>query len=153
MNIIIRLPKETKTVAPFDRRNPGQLVMAKDGVIVLGPFPCLGKGGRSKSAKSFDWRIKGNDTPTGEYIGRIEKWNPSQTYGPNDALRLIAVSGNALEAAKLGRSGLGLHGGRSQEILWSTDGCVRDFDRHQAQIIAAMRAAGITEIPVEIVEV
>jgi hypothetical protein len=144
MNILVTLPK--------DRARYGRICVETDGETLLGPFPCLGKGGRSKGAKSSDWRVRGNDTPTGEYHGETARWEPANVYGPNPVIRLDPVDGNALEAEKLGRSGLAIHGGRDQATLWSTEGCVRVFDRDMAQIIALLNRHGLTNIEVTVKE-
>lgn len=154
MRILIKLPDEKKSKPPFDRAGYGYLLIVDDkDVPVLGPFPCLGKGGRSKQAKSANWKIIGCDTPTGRYLGTVKTdWTPVESYGPYAVIALEPLSGNALVAKEAGRSGLAIHGGRDQAILWSTEGCVRMFDRHQQQVIAAMRKHGLTEIQVEVNE-
>ncbi len=73
---------------------------------------------------------------------------------------MTAEDGNAQEAETFGRSGLGIHGGRDQTMLWSTEGCVRVFDRHMQQIIAiferaiakAPKESGVELIPVFVKE-
>lgn len=152
MRILIRLPDEHKSQPPFDRAQYGRLVLEDVGKILLGPFPCLGKGGRSKSAKSGNWKLKGNDTPTGEYIGGVKIWLPAEVYGPNASIALEPIGGNGLIAQKLGRSGFAIHGGRAQDNLWSTEGCVRVFDRHMQLILAKLDQLGITEVNVTIEE-
>lgn len=152
MRILIRLPKETKLSHPFNRANYGQLVIEDEDKVLLGPFPCLGKGGGNKRVPSSDWRKRNQDTPTGEYIGTIARWNPAETYGVYPVIKLDPIGGNALEAEKLGRSGLAIHGGRSQEILYSTQGCVRVFDRNMKEIIAKLNQLGINEINVTVEE-
>ncbi len=146
------LPDEKRSVPPFNRAEYGRLVIEDEGKILAGPFPCLGKGGRSKQAKSGNWKLKGNDTPTGEYIGEIKLWRPAEAFGPNPVIALDPIGGNALVAKELGRSGLAIHGGRDQNVLWSTEGCVRVFDRHQAIIIAKLQQLGATEVNVTIEE-
>jgi lipoprotein-anchoring transpeptidase ErfK/SrfK len=84
--------------------------------------------------------VDGN-TPTGEYqVERMEAtgdWNQS-SYGPNGALRLRPVSGNALAAEQIaGRQGLLVHGGspsangywRGGGELRATHGCLRLRDQ------------------------
>jgi hypothetical protein len=152
MRILIMLPGEHRSSPPFDRARYGRIVLEDEGRILLGPFPALGKGGRSKGARSGNWKLRGNDTPTGEYIGEIKRWHPAEVYGPNPVITLDPIAGNALKAKELGRSGLAIHGGRAQDNLWSTEGCVRVFDRHMAIIIARLKQLGITEINVTIGE-
>ena len=113
---------------------------------------CLGKGGRSKTALSGNWKLKGMDTPTGEYLGTLAAWEPAETYGPERVIKLDAVSGNALQAEKLGRSGLAIHGGRDQAILWSTEGCIRVFDRDMRRINEFMAKRKLNQIKVEVKE-
>mgnify|MGYP003658234962 CR=1 FL=1 len=153
MRIVITLPDERKRVQPFDRAQYGALmIVSDDETPVLGPVACLGKGGRSKTALSGNWKLKGMDTPTGEYQGTLAAWTPEETYGPHRVLKLDAVAGNALEAEKLGRSGLAIHGGRDQSILWSTEGCVRVFDRDMFKINEFMNKKKLTQIKVEVKE-
>lgn len=152
MKILIRLPDEHKSQPPFDRAQYGQIVLENEGKILIGPLPCLGKGGRSKQAKSGNWKLKGNDTPTGQYIGTLAQWHPADVYGPQRVITLDPISGNALKAKELGRSGLAIHGGRAQDNLWSTEGCVRVFDRHMQMILAKLDQLGLTEINVTIEE-
>lgn len=152
MRILIKLPDEKQSKPPFDRANYGRLVLEDEGKILLGPYPCLGKGGRSKQAKSANWKLQGNDTPTGEYIGTVAQWHPAETYGPHISIKLEPIGGNAKHAKEAGRSGLAIHGGRDQNTLWSTEGCVRVFDRHMAIIEARLKAIAIEEINVTVEE-
>lgn len=111
---------------------------------VLGVFEALARG--SQGAGDTQMQVNGN-TPTGTYqVIRIENtgsWNQS-SYGPNGALRLDPISGNAL-AAELssGRQGLLVHGGtlggnnywRGSNELRATHGCIRLSNNDMARFV------------------
>ena len=127
------------------RDHSGQLV-ARDRATgkVLKVFEALGRGSQGPGNTQF---IVNGNTPTGVYsVSRIEDttaWN-SASYGPNGALRLVPLSGNAAAAATVsGRKGLLIHGGsvgqpgywRGGQQLRATHGCVRLHDESMKQLI------------------
>src|SRR5262245_24020293 len=95
-------------------RNQSGLLIAQDAGNgrVLGYFEALARG--SQGAGDTQMEVNGN-TPTGTYrvtaMADTATWNQN-SYGPNGALRLAPVSGNARAAEQLaGRTGLLIHGG------------------------------------------
>lgn len=114
-------------------------------------YHCDAKG---KSGTLRPWNEPNGHTPPGDYYG--ETGGPSTTdpeaYGPNKFIRMkgnqdpgysnLYVTGDYVTRA---RSGLLIHGGRSQESLWSTEGCVRIFDadaKALTDLMDAWRNAG-----------
>lgn len=128
------------TVMLSSRRNQSGILIAKERSSgrVLGTFEALGRG--SQGPGDTQMTVDGN-TPTGEYqVERMDAtadWNQS-SYGPNGALRLRPVSGNAIAAEQIvGRQGLLVHGGspgadgywRGGGELRATHGCLRLRDQ------------------------
>lgn len=111
---------------------------------------CDAKG---KSGKGYTWDKEYGHTPPGDNYG--ETGGPSkdtEKYGPNKFIRMkgnqdpgyenLYVDGDYVTR---GRSGLLIHGGRDQTSLWSTEGCVRIFDKDAKKITGLMdswRSAG-----------
>jgi lipoprotein-anchoring transpeptidase ErfK/SrfK len=117
-------------------RDQSGLLIARDTSTgrVLGYFEALARG--SQGPGDTQTEVNGN-TPTGNYrvttIENTSTWNQN-SYGPNGALRLLPISGNARAAEQLaGREGLLIHGGsignqgywRGANELRATHGCVR----------------------------
>jgi lipoprotein-anchoring transpeptidase ErfK/SrfK len=99
-------------------------------------------------------QIDGN-TPSGTYevtqIHNTSAWD-QKSYGPNGALRLKPVSGNALAAeTQSGRKGLLIHGGspggegywrhKQASDLRATHGCVRLSDHDMGRLAAILLTA------------
>lgn len=134
---------------PTDRWKPGFLrLFDPNGTKMLYDMPCRGKadGGRATKegnpardpAKPF------GDTPSGLYRpSRITRFSPShKTLGPL-AILLEGQTGEALKAAQQGRTGLALHGGRGDDQLMATHGCIRVFDRDMALLAGAIGDAPV----------
>jgi lipoprotein-anchoring transpeptidase ErfK/SrfK len=119
-----------KAKLPYNRDRSGTLAVQIDGKTVR-TYEVLGRGSQGPGDTVF--QTNGN-TPTGTYQGiGIENKNNQQSYGPV-ALRLKAVSGDALIAHDaFGRDGLLIHGGslggpgywRGAGQLRATHGCLR----------------------------
>lgn len=120
-----------------DRTRPGTLkVFDDDGVLVLGPLPCLGRADNAEAAKHGNptrspLRPFG-DTPTGkwrvyQYIAPSSETASQRTYGPHGALDLWPTDGPAVTAYANGRRGILIHGGAPSASggLRPTHGCVR----------------------------
>ncbi len=159
LRIEITLPRETKRRAllageAYDRARYGEFVILVENDRILGPVACLGKGGGRKTAQSWDWQKRNHDTPTGRYLGAVRgPWSPESSYGPNPVIALEPIDGDALTAKRLGRSGLAIHGGGGQNVMFSTFGCVRVFDRTMAEIVRLLHRHGrLTDIPITISE-
>ncbi|CDO60826.1 hypothetical protein BN1012_Phect2613 [Candidatus Phaeomarinobacter ectocarpi] len=138
------MAKRIEISLPENRLNIGTLkVLDEDGNQLLADIECRGKADNQRAAK------RGNplrhstypygDTPSGEYAPtkcvvfreEIERfgigWIPME-----------GISGDAHLAKDNGRTGLAIHGGRGNERLVPTFGCVRvrDIDfRHMAHVL------------------
>jgi len=97
-------------------------------------------------------QVNGN-TPTGTYrvtgLEDTSAWNQG-SYGPNGALRLSPLSGNAQAAEQLaGREGLLIHGGapgngaywRGANELRATHGCVRLRNEDMWRLVGVLNQA------------
>lgn len=137
---------------PANRWNNGTLVALDDAGAVLLECPARGKadGGLANKAGNplRDPTRRNGDTPTGGYaltaVRRFDSRDPKFGWG---FIPLDPVSGAALAAKKNGRTGLGIHCGRSQTALIATEGCVRIFDR---DFLALSELAGTRHFSVEI---
>ncbi len=119
-----------RVTLPFNRDRSGNLAVEIDGRTIRN-YEVLGRGSRGPGDTAF--RANGN-TPTGDYDATTFQQKDNQnSYGPV-ALRLKAVSGDALIAHDaVGRDGLLIHGGslggpgywRGQGQLRATHGCLR----------------------------
>lgn len=146
------------------KRDQSGVLIVKSAGAVLAKFEALGRG--SQGAGDTQMQVNGN-TPTGRYavtqIVPTGGWNQS-SYGPNGALRLAPVSGNALAAEVFaGREGLLIHGGapgknsywRGEGELRATHGCVRLSDSDVKRLAELLSSAGMVStrqqcVPVEV---
>jgi hypothetical protein len=116
---------------PIFRQRHGYMILKEDDAIIGGPWKCLGKSDNLRAARANNptrdpLRIKG-DTPLGTYHTRGV--SPANIIGIGDRwIALDPVSGDALTAKMNGRRGLGIHGGRGNDRLVPTEGCVRLFN-------------------------
>ena len=89
------------------------------------------------TGKHRDRTKKFGDTPVGKY--KILEWRrtgegsgySADSYGPNDLLALYYMEGEGKDAD---RSGMDLHGGRSQVELRDTEGSIRIADEDIAEL-------------------
>jgi hypothetical protein len=154
MRIEVTLPKWPK------RETPGtiRLICPDRGVVV--EARCLGKAdneaAKSNGNPSRNPIHRFGDLPAGEYIAWIEHKPhiPERTYGKYRPLRLIPKSGDALLAAKNGRTGLLQHGGylNQRGELRPTNGCNRVDDATQEAVLSEMEKAGLNQIPYSVKE-
>ncbi len=121
-----------------------------DGSLIAGPFPAFGKAdGGTAAANGNPTRssvLPLGDTPTRGYTvpgleatgGGTSRSNHS--YGPNGAIRLNPVSGDAATAAGLGRQYLLIHGGDLNPVgrLRPTNGCVRLSNADMLSLLQAI---------------
>lgn len=124
MKIEVALPK--------NRDQTGMMLVWVGGCIT-DIFSVLGRG--SRGGGDTQMLRKGN-TPIGTYDGgewaETKAWS-QKSYGPHGAVRLRPLSGNAMMAASLGRSGILIHGGDpgapdywgGNGALRATHGCLR----------------------------
>lgn len=94
---------------------------------LLKTLPALAKGWNGPTS----WR-NGGDTPPGLYLlGQFFPWHKGEsqdileTYGPI-CFDLVEQENQENER---GRSGICIHGGRSQKVLQKTSGCIRVFNQ------------------------
>ncbi|MGQ3072559.1 MAG: L,D-transpeptidase [Ferrovibrionaceae bacterium] len=138
---------------PRDRRLPGNFALidpAGNTVLVGG---CLGKadGQRAIQARNpdRDQARPFGDTPTGRYRpAQIAHLVPPHAVMGDYVIPMIGIEGRAL-AAMAERSGLYVHGGRGNDRLVPTHGCLRLLDR---DMIAIDRCVGRGLISIEIRE-
>lgn len=129
-NVVLRV------LFPKNRDRSGWLRVEIDGVPKA-EFHALGRGSRGPGDTVF---LKNGNTPTGTYSGKLEstKWWPKMKYGPNGAVALKPISGDALIAYSLYNRGhfpgrFLIHGGslrgdedyRGKGALKLTNGCIR----------------------------
>lgn len=144
-----------KIMLPEDRAKPGilRLFEGPQQTLVF-DAQCLGKADNLRAAD------KGNpardparpygDTPTGEY--GPTRWFPFAQPHPRMGdgwIPLSGISGQAEDAVRNGRTGLGIHAGRGDGRLVPTYGCVRMRDADMARLAEIV---GDREIRVEIYE-
>lgn len=145
-HLVISLPK--------DRTKLGLLTLC--GPDARGePHPifscaCFGRSaGHADNPTRDPVKFRGN-TPVGGYattfVTRLAK--PIAGIG-SLWIGLDPISGQAQEAENAGRTGLGIHGGRGDDVYKVTHGCIRLLDKDMA---ALAEAAGKLRFDVSIVE-
>ena len=127
---------------PFNRWKPGTIeVREGDGTLL---FVALARGkadGKAAAAagnpKRDPARTNG-DTPTGRYAPTaVFRFDPPHETLNRAWIPIEGETGQALAAKQNGRTGLGIHAGRGEELM-ATYGCLRmrqsDFDEMEALI-------------------
>lgn len=146
-------PGLCRIILPQDRTQPGVLTLFNADLNIVLKAPCLGRSAgildRVTGRVRRDRLAYRGDTPLGNYalsfVTRLAK--PITGIGAL-WVGLDPVAGEALEAERAGRRGLGIHGGRG-EVLRPTHGCVRLRDTDMARF---ERAAGRMRFAVAILE-
>ena len=88
--------------------------------------PALGK-----SASGAAMNVNKGNTPTGNYTGVLGAvQTDTQAYGPYKVVKLTGKNNPYVPP----RSGIWIHGGRNQETLTPTNGCVRVFNADQLKL-------------------
>ena len=86
------------------------------------------------SASGDDQSVYKGNTPTGIYTGYLGKIQAdTQAYGPYKVIMMNGIAGNIYNYRNT-RSSIWIHGGRSQEVLQPTNGCVRVFNNYQEEL-------------------
>ncbi|MGI3902908.1 MAG: L,D-transpeptidase family protein [Janthinobacterium lividum] len=147
LNIVVELPSERDKTGVLSLKN-------SSGKTLAGPFPAYGRSDNKAASRhgntGRDPTHLFGDTPTGTYAvpravatGSGTAYIP-HSYGPNGALVLKPVSGQALAAAANGRTGLLIHSGDpgQQGRLRATNGCVRLSNADMAALMSAIAKAG-----------
>lgn len=130
--------KSISVTLPTDRAREGTLQLNEAGKTLVS-YPCRGKADNKKAAEnrnpSRDVTRPWGDTPSGAYnTTHVTHFDPPhETLGPI-AILLDGKSGPALTAKSNGRTGLAIHGGRGNETLMATYGCVRMYDKDIADL-------------------
>lgn len=139
---------------PADRRRPGTLSLLEGGVLVAGPWECLGRAAGELAAAlgnpARDPLRHNGDTPLGEYgdTGVEPHTGPGAGIGAR-WIPLRPVAGDALTAALAGREGLAIHAGRPRRAdgsLMPTAGCVRMDPADFAALCAAIGPRRVTVV-------
>lgn len=139
---------------PRDRAKSGYLHLFEgDGECVIYDVPCRGKADNQRAAANGnaarDPTLPYGDTPSGRYLpARVIRYNPRHpTFGPY-AILLEGESGDALKAKRNGRTGLAIHGGRGDDLLVATYGCIRVHDSEMGRLAHVI---GDREVVVEVI--
>jgi len=136
---------------PRNRNHTGWIRIELDGRPQR-EFRILGRGstkvnGRPTGNSTLSPLSYAGNTPTGDYVSpgivSTADWD-RDSYGPWGAVRLTAVAGEALLAARLGRKGLLIHGGAAGhfEGYRSTLGCLRLQNADMKTLIGMISGAG-----------
>jgi hypothetical protein len=129
---------------PPNREAEGTIWATDETGVIFGPERCRGEADNTAALKANnaqeDPARSHGDHPAGVYriTEVVRNPMPTDTYGPA-FLRLAPVSGQAWEARRNGRSGLGIHGGRlgPGDTLRATYGCLR-MDNDAVDRLAAL---------------
>jgi len=144
LNIHIFLPK--------DRRRDGYLhLFDHAGQLLWADMPARGKADNANAAKHRNpdrvptrpW----GDTPAGRYKAtKVIRYAPRHKTFGDRAILLEGISGDANKAKAGGRTGLAIHGGRGNDKLIATYGCVRvrDHDFEAIDLIIGDELVSIT---------
>ena len=155
-------------VVPAGRDRCGRAVLfGGDGRTRVAPFRVLATASASVATRygnlDRDWRRPFGHSPTGKYViaGSLppgvmpkpkKRW---WRFGQFGALILAPSGGNALEAARAGRTRFLLHGGATDSLgrLRPTFGGFRVSDRDLRALLAAVNDGFLESDPVSSVEV
>lgn len=127
-----------------DRTRDGQCWLEDEqGANHGGPWPCRGKADQAYASRhgnvERDSTKIGGDTPTGlsRFVTAVSYPTYSTTYGWV-FIALDGQDGDAKEAERNGRTGLGLHSGvpDDQGRLRATYGCLRSTDDCLASVMS-----------------
>lgn len=116
---------------PSDRRKQGSLRLYDGERLLISDVVCLGKSDGMRAARANNifrttTKIKG-DTPLGSYTS--PGVTPAFVFGIGDTwIPIQPTAGDALVGYNNGRRGLAIHGGRGNDRLMPTEGCVRLYD-------------------------
>ena len=129
-------------VLPADRTRPGWLRLL-EGTLLAFTARCLGKADNGRALArgnpTRDPVLPYGDTPSGIYSpAKAIAFDPPHPRMGRHAIPLIGVSGPALTAMTL-RDQLYIHGGRGDDRLIPTFGCLRLLDRDMAALVGELR--------------
>lgn len=130
------MTKRILILLPRDRTRPGVLHLFGADGAQLEAVPCRGKADGARAAKEGNTAREPlkpyGDTPTGKY--KRTRPTPTGDKAPKLGpiwIPLVGIEGDAVLAKAGGRTGLGIHAGRGNELI-ATYGCIRvgqnDFD-------------------------
>ena len=112
-----------------DRSQYGTLQLRNSSGSILLTADCLGRSAQGLPATEIN-----GHTPTGSYRGVLRgPDDDSETYGPYKFVKMTGYAGQIVNECSA-RSGILIHGGRSQSTLQPTDGCIRVFNDVQSGI-------------------
>lgn len=137
---------------PVNRWNEGRLRLYSAGGELLLDVPARGKADDSAAAlsgnPSRDPTRPYGDTPAGSYAPVSVMRRKEITPGIGAAwIPMEGATGDALKARMNGRRGLGIHGGRGDQELVATKGCIRLRDSDFARL-ADIMAGGVAALEV-----
>ena len=133
------------------RYDYGKLIFRTESGFRL-ECPCRGMGLKKLQKMGTDgklepnWNKAGGNTPTGVVMGELysanlredDRYNrpTSYIYGPHKRIALNKpIEGDFKKAyEEYGRADIQIHGGRSQEKLWNTQGCIRIFNEDMGRM-------------------
>ncbi|MDR2356580.1 MAG: L,D-transpeptidase [Oscillospiraceae bacterium] len=108
-------------VLPTNRNNTGTLTLFDASGANMFSCSCLGK-----SENGTAMNVTNGNTPVGPYTGfTAGPHTDTGAYGTNKYINMSGATGNSYVPP---RSGIWIHGGRSQTTLAATYGCVRVFN-------------------------
>lgn len=138
-----------------DRRQPGELALYAPGGLALGAQPlfrcsCTGRSaGHATNPTRDPLKFRGH-TPTGDYAVTFVTALARPSTGIGSLwIGLDPIGGQAQLAENAGRTGLGIHGGRGDQVYKMTHGCIRLLDKDMA---ALAKTAGKLRFTVSIDE-
>jgi lipoprotein-anchoring transpeptidase ErfK/SrfK len=140
---------QIEVILPDNRDKKGVMVVSKENKKIA-KFEVLGRGSRGPGNTQF---LEKGNTPSGVYSGNeivsTEDWSQT-SYGPNGAIRLKPISGNAFLTGAH-RKGLLIHGGElASKGNWKgslkpTHGCLRLKNEDMILLINIVKNASMGE--------
>lgn len=137
-------PLRIEITLPRNRHKSGVLLLL-GGERVVATMLCLGRAAGELAAAgknpTRDPVRRNGDTPLGVYLAprgvEARPRNRQAGFGAH-WIPLDPIGGQAQTAKDNGRAGLAIHGGRGDQRLVPTAGCVRVFDKDFATLRAAI---------------
>lgn len=145
--IIITLPKDRSKLGELKLFGVGQMPATDTPVFRC---PCLGRSAGAATNPSRDPLKYRGHTPTGDYAVTFVTALARPIAGIGSLwIGLDPVGGQAQAAEDAGRTGLGIHGGRGDDVYKMTHGCIRLLDK---DMVALAKIAGKLRFSVSISE-
>lgn len=134
---------------PENRYNPGSLSVYDNEGTKLFWCMCLGKADNGKARRegnpTRDPLKQYGDTPTGTYEKTRIVRLPEGRVGIGEYwITLDPIGGDAQIAEDNGRHSLGIHGGRGNDRLVPTLGCIRAADKHMHELFMLLQSCAFS---------